>query len=109
MKIESLVTTARDSISARRVFAEPYEKDGVTIIAAASVAGGGGGGTGVDEKGEQGEGGGFGLQARPSGAYIIKDGSVSWRPAIDVNRLVVAAAAVAVTYLVTRARRAKRR
>jgi hypothetical protein len=44
-----------------RVFAEPYEKDGVTVIAAATVAGGAGGGGGHDERGQEGEGGGFGV------------------------------------------------
>ena len=34
--------------------------------------------------------GGFGLMARPVGAYVIKpDGEVSWKPAIDVQRMVL--------------------
>jgi len=70
VKLNELVTTAGDAITVRRVFAEPYEKDGITIIAAAAVAGGGGGGGGHDEQGQEGEGGGFGVSARPAGAYI---------------------------------------
>jgi hypothetical protein len=42
------------------VFTEPYEKDGVTVIAAAIVAGGAGWWRGHDERGQEGEGGGFG-------------------------------------------------
>ena len=72
MKVAELVTTVRDAITASRVFAEPYETDGVTVIAAATVAGGAGGGGGHDERGQEGEGGGFGVRARPAGAYVIK-------------------------------------
>jgi len=109
MKVAELVTTVRDAITVSRVFAEPYEKDGVTVIAAATVAGGGGGGGGHDERGQEGEGGGFGVVARPAGAYVIKDGGVRWRPAVDVNRLIATVGAVAIAYLFTRARIEKAR
>lgn len=111
MKLDELLTTARDTVMVRQVFAEPYEKDGVTIITGAAVSGGGGGGGSRDERGQEGGGGGFGLNARPTGAFIIKDGKVYWRPAVDVNRLVMIVGAVAMTYLFTRTRiiRRKRR
>jgi uncharacterized spore protein YtfJ len=104
MKLDELVSSARDSVSARRVFTEPVEKDGVTIIGAAAVGGGGGGGQGQDEKGQQGEGGGFGLTARPVGAYVVKDGNVRWVPAVDVNRLLAAFAVLLAIFLITRSR-----
>ena len=109
MKVAELATTVRDAITVSRVFAEPYEKDGVTVIAAATVAGGGGGGGGHDDRGQEGEGGGFGVAARPAGAYVIKDGTVRWRPAVDVNRLLATIGAVAVAYLLARARIEKAR
>jgi uncharacterized spore protein YtfJ len=109
MKVAELVTTVRDAITVTRVFAEPYEQDGVTVIAAATVGGGGGGGGGHDERGQEGEGGGFGVAARPAGAYVIKDGRVRWRPAVDVNRLIATVGAVAIAYLFTRARIEKAR
>jgi uncharacterized spore protein YtfJ len=109
MKVAELVTSVRDAITVTRVFAELYEKDGVTVIAAAIVVGGAGGGGGHDERGQEGEGGGFGVVARPAGAYIVKDGTVRWRPAVDVNRLVAAIGAVAIAYLFTRARIEKAR
>lgn len=87
MKLSEVLSTAGDAITVRRVYTEPYERDGVTIIAGAVVAGGGGGGGGHDEKGQEGEGGGFGVNARPSGAFVIKEGKVTWRPAVDVNQL----------------------
>ena len=104
MKLEELVTTARDAITVKRVFAEPYEKDGVTLIPAAIVAGGGGGGGGHDEHGQEGEGGGFGVRSRPAGAYVVAGGSVRWRPAVDVNRVIAVLGAVVVAYLLSRPR-----
>lgn len=107
MKLSELLSTAGDSITVRRVFTDPYEKDGVTIIAGATVAGGGGGGGGHDDKGQEGEGGGFGVNARPAGAFVIKDGKVTWRPAVDVNQFftVIGAVAVASIFAWSRARR----
>jgi uncharacterized spore protein YtfJ len=103
MKIDELVGTAQDAITVRKVFGDPYEKDGLTVIPAARVAGGGGGGGGQDDEGQQGEGGGFGMRAHPAGVYVINDGAVKWQPAIDPNRVVLAAAAVVIVALVTRA------
>ena len=71
-----------DALSVRVVYAEPVEKDGVTLVPAAAVWGGGGAGGGTSDEGN-GEGGGLGLVARPVGAYVIKDGEVRWVPAID--------------------------
>jgi uncharacterized spore protein YtfJ len=107
MKVNELVTTAGDLITVRRVFAEPYTQDGVTVIAAAKVAGGGGGGGGHDQHDQEGEGGGFGVRGRPSGAYVIKDGNVRWVPAVDVNRVIAVVGVVACAALITKARLAK--
>jgi uncharacterized spore protein YtfJ len=104
MKIDELVAKAKDSLEARMVYAEPYEKNGITVIAAARIAGGAGGGTGRDKTGQEGEGGGFGLTAKPAGAYVIKDGKVRWEPAVDVNRLLVTIGAITITALLTAAR-----
>lgn len=109
MKFDEAVTTAREAITVRRVFAEPYTQDGVTVIAAAKISGGAGGGGGHDREGQEGEGGGFGLQARPAGAFVIKDGAVRWMPAVDVNRVIGVLAAVAVACLLTVVRLAKLR
>jgi uncharacterized spore protein YtfJ len=107
VKIRELMTTARDAITVRRVYSEPVQVDGVTVITAASVSGGGGGGEGHDSNGQNGEGGGFGLIARPTGAYVIKDGNVRWIPAVDVNRLVATAGAIAIAGLLAGSRIAK--
>ncbi|MEV4313509.1 spore germination protein GerW family protein [Actinocrispum sp. NPDC049592] len=107
MKVDELIAKAKESLDVRMVYAEPYERDGVTVIAAAKVVGGGGGGGGHDEKGQEGEGGGFGLTAKPAGAYIIKDGNVRWAPAVDVNRLVATMGVIAVAGLFVASRIAR--
>ncbi|MEU8267828.1 sporulation protein [Sphaerisporangium sp. NPDC049002] len=75
---------------ARRVYGEPYERDGSTVIPAVSVRAAGGFGTGdVQGRVSGGTGGGGATTARPVGAYVVRDGKVSWEPAIDVNRIVL--------------------
>jgi uncharacterized spore protein YtfJ len=102
MQVEELISSARDVISVKRVYGDPYEKNGLTVIPAATVRGGGGGGMGESQVGESGGGGGFGMIARPSGAWMVENGEVTWKPAIDVNRVVlggqiIALAAILVT------------
>lgn len=82
---EEAVKGVRDALTVKRVFGDPVEKDGVTFIPVAAVGGGAGGGTQEQGEGEPaGSGGGLGVGAKPVGAYVIKDGSVEWRPAVDV-------------------------
>lgn len=107
MKFDELMTTARESLSVRRVYGEPIERDGIIVIPAAAVGGGGGAGEGQDERGGEGSGGGFGMGARPSGAYVLKGQRVRWVPAVDVNRLAAHLSAVAIVYLIGRARVAR--
>jgi uncharacterized spore protein YtfJ len=83
--IDELLKGARDAISVKRVYGDPIESEGVTIVPAAIVRGGGGGGGDSEDNG----GGGFGLHARPAGAWVLRDGDAAWRPAVDVNRIVL--------------------
>jgi uncharacterized spore protein YtfJ len=92
--LDDLIQGVRDLITVKRVYGEPYEKNGLTVIPAASVRGGGGGGEGRGEGSDphgsgSGSGGGFGMVARPSGAWVIRGDDVTWRPAVDVNRIVL--------------------
>ena len=48
MSWSQLLDTVRDSMTVRRVFGDPYERDGATVIPAARVRGAGGGGGGKD-------------------------------------------------------------
>ena len=109
MQVEELLSKARDNLTVSTVFASPIDKDGVTVIPAARVAGGSGGGTGTDEEGQQGEGGGFGIHAKPAGVYVIDNGKVSWQPAVDPNRIVAVVGAVAIAAIAARALSSMRR
>jgi uncharacterized spore protein YtfJ len=102
MDADEVITQARDALTVKRVFGKPYEKNGVTAVAVAAVRGGAGGGGGEGPAGEgKGSGGGFGLSARPVGMFLIRGDEVSWRPAGDVNRVVLGAQIVAVVALLT--------
>src|SRR5881409_3258653 len=99
MNAIELVNQAKDTINVRRVYGEPYQEDGLTIIPAANVMGGGGAGGDTEGNG----GGGFGVRARPAGAWVIKDGEATWRPAMDLNRTILMGQIIAiVALLVTR-------
>lgn len=95
---------AVDGASAGRVFGEPVTKDNIVLLPVAKVAGGGGGGggTGPAQAGgpeASGSGGGFGTSAKGLGVFVLKEGKVSWHPAIDVNRVVLGGQLVAVVAL----------
>ena len=98
--VDKTIEGAKDAITVRRVFGEPYVKNGVTLIPAARVQGGAGGGSGEGPGGEgRGGGAGFGLSAKPVGAYVIKGDEVSWRPAVDINRVILGAQLVTLAAL----------
>lgn len=107
MKVEDVLGSAKDAMTVQRVHAEPVERDGTTLIAVATVSGGAGGGTGADKAGQEGYGVGFGLGAKPVGVYVLRNSRLSWRPAIDVNRLITVVGAITVTALLVGARIAR--
>jgi uncharacterized spore protein YtfJ len=116
--VPDFVDRVRDAITVRRVFGDPVERDGVTVIPAAYVGGGGGGGggSGTQPDGQvgSGSGGGFGVKARPAGALVIRDGDVRWEPALDPERRLAmyttlgVVAIVALRTLLPRRRRRRR-
>jgi uncharacterized spore protein YtfJ len=104
MQAEDILNRVRDVATVRQVFGEPYEKDGTLVVPVARIRGGGGGGSGSEvpdgsEKPREGKGGGFGLDARPLGVYVIREGAVSWQPAVDVTRIVLQGQVVAIVAL----------
>jgi uncharacterized spore protein YtfJ len=102
VEVQDVIAQARDAITVKRVFGEPYEKDGVMVIPAAKVQGGAGGGGGEDPEGQaKGSGSGFGVSARPVGAFVIRGGEMTWRPALDLNRVILGGQVVAVVLLLT--------
>jgi len=82
---DGLINGVRDTATVKRVYGDAYEKNGLTVIPAATVRGGGGR-RGDDEAGSRS---GFGVTARASGAWIIDDGKVEWKPTVDVNRIIL--------------------
>jgi len=114
-KFDEVIAAGRDTLTVRRVYGEPYEKNGVTFIPAASVMGGGGGGEGEGgDDAPAGAGGGYGVVARPVGAYQIKGGEVTWVPAADTTRVIIMSEVVAIVALfvvrsIFRARRSRSR
>lgn len=102
MEATDVMTQARETLTVKRVFGEPYEKNGVAVIPAAKVQGGGGGGEGEGPDGQgKGSGTGFGVNARPIGAYLVRGDEMTWRPAIDVNKVVLGGQIVAIVALLT--------
>lgn len=99
MDLQQLVSGVGDSLTVKRVFGEPYAKNGVTVIPVAEVRGGGGGGEGEDSDHSGGMGGGFGLSARPAGVFVLKGDDAIWKPAVNVNRLMLGFQVVAVVAL----------
>lgn len=84
MTPEDILTRVGDQLGIRRVFGEPIERDGVTVVTVAVSIGGGGGGEGP---GTQGIGGGFGGMVRGIGAYAISNGQVRYVPVVDTTAL----------------------
>lgn len=107
MEVTKMLETTRSMFGADRVFGQPYEVNGVTIIPAAKVSGGGGGGgdespAGAGDDGERGGGAGFGINARPAGALVIAaDGSVKWKIPFDLNKVILGGQLVGVAFFVT--------
>jgi uncharacterized spore protein YtfJ len=95
MDLQSILVGAQDALTVRRVFGEAITMGETTLLPAAVIGGGGGGGA----NGAQG-GAGFGMQGRPSGVFVIRNGEVSWKPAVDVNRIVMGGQLVAFAALV---------
>jgi uncharacterized spore protein YtfJ len=108
MELPEVLGRPVDAAQVRRVFGEPIERDGVTVIPTASIRGGAGGGGGrghgPKEEGEgEGIGGGYGFMAHPAGVFVIRGDEVDWRPALDVGKVILGGQLVAVTlFLVLR-------
>ncbi len=95
MDAQQILAVAQQAITVRRVFGDPIQAEGVTIVPVATVQGAGRAGRGGQEAG----GAGYGLRARPAGGFVVRDGEVSWRPAVNVNLIVAGGQLVAIAAL----------
>jgi uncharacterized spore protein YtfJ len=78
------------AMTVRRVFGEPTESHGVTVLPVARVAAGAGGGA-ADGK-SRGWGGGFGVLSEPLGVFVIDAAGARWVPVAARNLLFSVAA-----------------
>ncbi|HAX24264.1 MAG TPA: hypothetical protein PK593_01065 [Thermomicrobiales bacterium] len=85
MQALEILERARDTMTVKRVFGEPIHEGGVIIVPVAKVSGGAGAGSGHDGDG----GGGYGMHATGIGVFEIRDGAVAFKPAIDMNRVIM--------------------
>jgi uncharacterized spore protein YtfJ len=108
MDVREVMSRSVGAMTVKRVFGEPYEKDGLTFIPVARIRGAGGGGGGEGKEAGKGAGSGFGmglgLGVEPAGAYVIKNGSVHWRPAVDPTRIILPLGALALVAAVRMAK-----
>jgi hypothetical protein len=110
MKAEELLPRLSESLTASRVYSEPIERDGIVVVPAAQIRGGGGTSAGRNQQ----DSAGGGLSARPVGAYVIGNGRVRWKPAVDLTRIIfhgqiiVLTAVLAAAWTLSRRSRAAR-
>jgi len=92
-----------DYVTVGRVFGTPIAQGEMIVLPVAKIGGGAGGGSGTGPAAEGqdngGAGGGVGISAKPLGVFVLKNGKVGWRPAIDMNKVIVGGQIVAVTAL----------
>jgi uncharacterized spore protein YtfJ len=93
--LDSVIQRTISGMEAKQVFGAPIERDGVVFLPAAKVRGGGGAGGDTEGNG----GGGFGLTAKPAGMFVIRNGDAEWRPALDLNRVILGGQLVAIIAL----------
>ena len=100
MDVHEVLGHARDAMTVKRVFGEPVERNGITVIPVARVLGGAGGGAGTSAAQEESGGGaGFGLRATPAGVYVIRGETVRWEPALNLNRVILGGQLVAIVLI----------
>lgn len=93
--VQAAAANVLEGMHVKRVFGDPIERDGALFIPAAKVRGGGGGGGDTEGNG----GAGFGITAKPAGMYVIRDGTATWQPALDLNRVILGGQIVGIVAL----------
>jgi Sporulation protein YtfJ (Spore_YtfJ) len=85
--VERVAQRMGAAASAKAVYGDPVEHDGVTVIPVAKLRWGFGGGSGR-KQGKRGKGGGGGMHAAPLGYIEMKDGQTEFKPIRDPMILV---------------------
>lgn len=97
MNLQQIADGISEAATVRRVFGDAHTSNGTTVIPVASLSGGGGGGEARDRPGEGG--GGFGLIAKPAGVFVIADGTVEWKPAVNATAVVLGSQITAIVVM----------
>lgn len=122
-RVDLITEAARDALDVRRVVGDPIVHGDTMLIPVARVGGGSGMGFGSGSLGAKGKvadategagegdggGGGFGVSARALGVFQVRGDDVTWRPAVDVTRVILAGQAVAAIMVIVVARALRRR
>jgi uncharacterized spore protein YtfJ len=104
-----VLTAVRDKLTVKTAIGEPMVHNGLTIVPVARISAGGGAGTGREEAaqkaagaaGATGQGVGFGVRSAPVGVFVIRDDKVTWRPSVDVSKVILGGQVVAIVALLT--------
>jgi uncharacterized spore protein YtfJ len=81
--IERIADHLGQNARATTIFADPIERDGVTIVPVARARWGFGGGAGRQKEGEEGTGGGGGMVVTPVGYIEMRKGHSTFRPIVN--------------------------
>ena len=91
MRADDILSRVGDGLGVRRVFGEPVERDGTTVIPVSMIMGGGGGGGAAGGDPGTPGGAGYGGWSRGIGVYTIREGQVRFVPAVDRTFIAVVA------------------
>ena len=97
--VRKTIEDAKDAITVRRVFGEPYVKNGVTLIRLPASRAAPGAARGRPRRARTWRRCWFRPQREAGGRLRDQGDEVSWRPAVDVNRVIMGAQLVALVAL----------
>lgn len=87
---EDLIKKFTDNAKATLIFADPVEREGMTIIPVAKMMWGFGGGGGSDKKNPaSGVGGGGAIRTIPVGYIQLKGGKARFQPIFDAGKIIM--------------------
>lgn len=88
--LEDLMKKLADNAKATLIFADPVEREGMTIIPVAKMMWGFGGGGGSDKKNAAGgTGGAGGIRTIPVGFIQLKGGKARFQPIFDAGKIIM--------------------
>jgi len=114
-QIRDLLTQIQTGARVTSAIGEPVQIGDRVVLPVVEVRYGGGGGGGFGKASEHekaegsGGGGGGGVHIRPLGCWVISSKDERWIPALDINRVILAAGGILTLALLTIRAIARRR